>query len=104
MGAHLEVQNEQEVMQIRSRELQLENTEKLDNIIPIVETINDVDLNQIEASTSEIKEIVATNLEGQPNLEILLEEIRKANKSISSMKGQITKLSKEVKELSKEDK
>lgn len=104
MGAHLEVQDEQEVMQLRSRELQLENTEKLENIIPIVETINNVDLNQIETSTSEIKEMVSTNLEDQPNIEILLDEIKKANKNISIMKGQITKLSKEIKELSKEDK
>lgn len=104
MGAHIEVQDEQEVIQLRSRELQLENTEKLENIIPIVETINNVDLSQIETSTSEIKEMVSTNLEDQPNIEILLEEIKKTNKNISVMKGQITKLSKEIKELSKEDK
>ncbi len=102
MGIHLEVQDEQEVMQLRSRELQLENTEKLENIIPIVETINEVDLNKIETSTSEIKNIVSNNLEDQPDLQDILKEIQKINKNIGTVKSQITKLSKEVKEIAKQ--
>ena len=101
MGVNLEVQDEQEVMQLRSRELQLENTEKLENLIPIVETINDVDLNKIESSTSEIKDIVSTNLEDQPDLQDIFDELKKINKNISTVKSQITKLSKEVKDISK---
>lgn len=102
MGIHLEVQNEQEVIQLRSRELQLENTEKLENIMPIVETINEVDLNKIETSTSEIKNIVSSNLEDQPDLQDILNEIQKINKNIGTVKSQITKLSKEVKEIAKQ--
>lgn len=102
MGIHLEVQDEQEVMQLRSRELQLENTEKLENIIPIVETINEVDLNKIETSTFEIKNIVSNNLEDQPDLQDILKEIQKINKNIGTVKSQITKLSKEVKEIAKQ--
>lgn len=102
MGIHLEVQDEQEVMQLRSRELQLENTEKLENIMPIVETINEVDLNKIETSTSEIKNIVSNNLEDQPDLQDILKEIQKINKNIGTVKSQITKLSKEVKEIAKQ--
>lgn len=102
MGIHLEVQDEQEVMQLRSRELQLENTEKLENIMPIVETINEVDLNKIETSTSEIKNIVSSNLEDQPDLQDILNEIQKINKNIGTVKSQITKLSKEVKEIAKQ--
>ena len=102
MGIHLEVQNEQEVIQLRSRELQLENTEKLENIMPIVETINEVDLNKIETSTSEIKDIVSSNLEDQPDLQDILNEIQKINKNIGTVKSQITKLSKEVKEIAKQ--
>lgn len=101
MAVHLEVQDEQEVMQLRSRELQIENTNKLESIIPIVETINDVDLNKIETSTSEIKNIVSNNLEDQPDLQDILAEIQKINKNIGTVKSQITKLSKEVKEISK---
>lgn len=102
MGIHLEVQDEQEVIQLRSRELQLENTEKLENIMPIVETINEVDLNKIETSTSEIKNIVSNNLEDQPDLQDILKEIQKINKNIGTVKSQITKLSKEVKEIAKQ--
>ncbi len=102
MGIHLEVQNEQEVIQLRSRELQLENTEKLENIMPIVETINEVDLNKIETSTSEIKNIVSSNLEDQPDLQDILKEIQKINKNIGTVKSQVTKLSKEVKEIAKQ--
>lgn len=102
MGIHLEVQDEQEVIQLRSRELQLKNTEKLENIMPIVETINEVDLNKIETSTSEIKNIVSSNLEDQPDLQDILNEIQKINKNIGTIKSQITKLSKEVKEIAKQ--
>lgn len=102
MGIHLEVQDEQEVIQLRSRELQLENTEKLENIMPIVETINEVDLNKIETSTSEIKNIVSSNLEDQPDLQDILNEIQKINKNIGTVKSQITKLSKEIKEIAKQ--
>lgn len=102
MGIHLEVQDEQEVIQLRSRELQLENTEKLENIMPIVETINEVDLNKIETSTSEIKNIVSSNLEDQPDLQDILKEIQKINKNIGTVKSQVTKLSKEVKEIAKQ--
>ena len=99
MGVHLEVQDEREVIQLRSRELQMENTEKLDTLIPVVETINNVDLNKIENSTTEIKNIVSNNLEDQVNLDDILKEIQKVNKNVSSLKGQITKLNKKVEEI-----
>lgn len=101
MGKHIEVQEHREVMEIKSRELQRENTEKLNDIIPVVQAIDNVDLNQIESNTSEIKDIVAQNLEEQPNLEEVTEGIEKLSKSISSMKSQITKLSKTINELNK---
>ena len=79
MGEYIEVQEEQEVMQIRSRELQLESVEKLNDIVPVIENIDNVDLNKIE-------------------LDDILESIDKLNKNISSLKGQITKLSKKLEE------
>lgn len=99
MGVHLEVQDEREVIQLRSRELQMENTEKLDTLIPVVETINNVDLNKIENSTTEIKNIVSNNLEDQVDLDDILKEIQKVNKNVSSLKSQITKLNKKVEEI-----
>lgn len=102
MGVHLEVQREDEVMHLRSRELQMENTKKLNDIIPIVETINDINLNQIENDTSEIKDIVSKNLEEQPNLDELLESMDKLSKGLSSIKGQLTKLSKKMDDFNKQ--
>lgn len=96
MGVEIEVQEQGEFAQVKSRELQIENTEKLNNLIPIVETINEVNLSQIESNTNEIKNIVNDNLNDQPNLEDVLDAVDKLNKNISSLKGQVTKLSKKV--------
>lgn len=101
MGEHIEVQEHKEVMEIKSRELQQESVEKLNNIIPVIKTIDNVNLNQIESNTNEIKNIVAQNLEEQPNIDEIVDGINKLNKSMSSMKSQITKLSKTMNELNK---
>lgn len=99
MGIELETQTHEEVMQIKSRELQMDNTEKLNNIIPVVESIDEVNLPQIESDASDIKEIVIQNLEEQTNLDDIKDSIDKINKSISTVKGQVTKLSKKIDEL-----
>lgn len=96
MAEYIEVQENQEVMQIRSRELQLDSVEKLNNITPIIENIDNVNLNQIETDTSEIKSMIETNLDEQANLDDILDSVNKLNKNISSLKGQITKLSKKL--------
>ena len=88
-------------MQIRSRELQQDNTEKLDNLIPIVETINDTDFSKIESDTSEIKEIVIQNLEEQTNLDDIVESLNKVSNNISNLKGSVTKLSKKLESMNK---
>lgn len=98
MGVHIEVQNQEETMQIKSRELQMENTEKLNNILPVVENISDVNLVKIETDTSEIKNMVSQNLDEQIDLNDISDAIERINKNISGMKGQITKLSKKVDE------
>lgn len=96
MGVQIEVQDHTEVMQIKSRELQLENTEKLNNLTPIVESIGDVNLSQIESDASDIKNIVIQNLDEQTDLDEIHESIEKINKNISILKGQITKTSKKI--------
>lgn len=96
MGVQIEVQDHTEVMQLKSRELQLENTEKLNNLAPVIENINDVDLSQIESDTSDIKNIVIQNLDEQTNLDEICESIEKVNKNISTLKGQVTKTSKKI--------
>lgn len=96
MGVQIEVQDHTEVMQIKSRELQLENTEKLNNLTPIVESIGDVNLSQIESDASDIKNIVIQNLDEQTDLDEIHELIEKINKNISILKGQVTKASKKI--------
>lgn len=96
MGVQIEVQDHTEVMQIKSRELQLENTEKLNNLTPIVESIGDVNLSQIESDASDIKNIVVQNLDEQTDLDEIHESIEKINKNISILKGQVTKTSKKI--------
>lgn len=96
MGVQIEVQDHTEVMQIKSRELQLENTEKLNNLTPIVEGIGDVNLSQIESDASDIKNIVTQNLDEQTDLDEIHESIERINKNISTLKGQVTKTSKKI--------
>lgn len=100
MAIHLETQNEQEVIQVRSREIQLENTQKLNDIIPVINDIESADLQQIESNTSEIKDIVNKNLENQPDIVELYDLMNDLNKNLSNIKGQITKLSNKVTTLS----
>lgn len=99
MAEFLETQDEQEVLQVKSRELQLENTEKLNDILPVVENFNQVNLSQIEADTSDIKDIVTKNLDDQPDFTEVLDAVDKVSKSMSSLKGQITKLTKTITEM-----
>ena len=80
----------------------LHRIEEQKRLISEMKTINEVDLNKIETSTSEIKNIVSSNLEDQPDLQDILKEIQKINKNIGTVKSQITKLSKEVKEIAKQ--
>lgn len=100
MAIHIEAQEEQEVMQIRSRELQLESIQKMEEMVPIVDNINNIDFNQIESNTNEIKDMVTNNLESQPDISELLDTIKELSKNISTMKGQITKVSNKITELS----
>lgn len=101
MGIHIEAQYAEEVSQIKSRETQIENTKKLNNITPIIETLDDVNLSKIESDTSEIKDIVLQNLDEQTNLDDISQSLDQLNKNISTLKGQFTKLSNKIDETMK---
>lgn len=102
MGVHIEAQHNEEVIQIRSRELQLENTEKLEQIIPVVETIDEVDLPTIESNTHEIKDMLINNIDNQANLDDILDAINLSVKGITELKKANTRLSNTVKEMGKQ--
>jgi len=99
MGVHIEAQDDNEVKQIRSRELQLESVDKLNSMIPIVSTLDNIDLEKVEAQTNEIKNIVNQNLEEQPNIEEIVEQINALSKEIQSLKRSTSQLKKTLSEL-----
>lgn len=99
MAVHIEAQDNAELVQIRSRELQMENTEKLDNIIPIVETIDSVDLNTMESNTNEIKDMIVNNIDNQANLDDIAKELTKISKSMTELKKANTRLTNSLKEM-----
>ena len=101
MGVEIEGQSESEVKQIRSRELQLESVDKLNNMIPIVNTLDNIDLEKVESQTTEIKHIVSQNLEDQPNIEDIIEKINALNKEVKGLKKSTTQLKKTLTDLKK---
>lgn len=101
MGVEIEGQSESEVKQIRSRELQLESVDKLNNMIPIVNTLDNIDLEKVESQTTEIKNIVSQNLEDQPNIEDIMEKISVLSKEVKGLKKSTTQLKKTLTDLKK---
>lgn len=101
MGIEIEGQSESEVKQIRSRELQLESVDKLNNMIPIVSTLDNIDLEKVESQTTEIKNIVSQNLEDQPNIEDIMEKISVLSKEVKGLKKSTTQLKKTLTDLKK---
>lgn len=100
MAVHFEAQEEEEVVQIRSRELQLESIEKMEKMVPVVENIDSINFDKIESNTNEIKNMVTNNLEQQPDISELYNMIEDLSKNLSTIKGQITKVSNKITELS----
>lgn len=100
MAVHIEAQEKQEVMQVRSRELQLDSIQKMEEMVPTVENINNVDFDKIESDTNEIKDMIINNLDEQPDISELYELMKDFSKNLSTIKGQITKVSNKVTELS----
>lgn len=96
MGFELEAQDEIEFRQIRARELQLDNTDKLNQVS---DALSDVDLSSIESQTKEIKSLVITNLEEQTNLDDIFANINKIAQGISDIKRSQTNLNKKLNEL-----
>lgn len=96
MGVHIEAQDEEVLKQIRARETQMDNIEKLNNITEVVDNIN---LDGIESTTNEIRMMVTDNLEVQPNLDELLDSINKVAKGVSDIKRNQTNLNKKINDI-----
>lgn len=100
MGVHIEAQDHNEVMQVRSRELQMENTQKLNEIIPVVQSIDEVNLPQMENHTKEIKAMIVNNIDNQVDLDDINDNINRLSKQITEVKKSQTRLNNSLKTLS----
>lgn len=98
MGVEIEAQNKSEVMQLKTRELQQENVKKLNDIIPVVNDIENVDFQKIANDTSNIQDIVSQNLEDQVDLDKMYDAVMTISKGITEIKKSNTRLSNAVKE------
>lgn len=108
MGVHIEAQTNEEVNQIKTRELQQRNMRKLDNMIPVVENLENIDLGSIEENTHQIKRMVTNNLEDQTDLDKIAKKIDDIDKTVQEMKKNMNtiknknnQIAKELKEINK---
>lgn len=96
MAIEMEGQTSNEVEHIRTREVQKENIEKLNQVNDMVNNIN---IDGIEMDTKEIKDIVTNNLENQTNLDDLSKEISKISQGIIDIKRNQTNLNKKINDI-----
>lgn len=96
MGFEIEGQNHKEYQEIKSREQQMENTSKINQVIDMVDNIN---MDDIIQDTTTIKNIVVENLENQTNLDDVIDAINKVSRGITDIKRSQTNLNKKIKEL-----
>lgn len=96
MGFEIEGQNHKEYQEIKSREHQMENISKINQVIDMVDNIN---MDDIIQDTTTIKNIVVENLENQTNLDDVIDAINKVSKGITDIKRSQTNLNKKIKEL-----
>lgn len=96
MAVHFEAQDEDIYKQVRARETQLENIDKLDNI---TETVDNMNIDGIEANTNDIKVMVENNLENQTNIDDLADTLNKITQGISDIKRSQTNINKKINDL-----
>ena len=102
MGVHIEAQTDNEFKQIKARELQQENLAKLDRMVPVVENLENINLDVVENNTQAIKNVVMENLENQPNIDEVMEKIDGIEKKVQAIKKNITEIKKKNTQINKE--
>lgn len=96
MGIEIEGQSLETHQKIKNRELQQESIKKLNEVSDLVDNIN---IDNIELDTAEIKNMVYNNLENQTNIDDIAESIEKISKGISDIKRNQTNMNKKLNEL-----
>lgn len=96
MGVEFEPQTLEEKKQIRTREIQRESVDKLDQVTDLIDNIG---FDNIESDTQLIKEVVVNNLENQANNDDIYEKLEKISQGISDVKRSQTNLNKKINEI-----
>lgn len=96
MGVEFEAQNAEQKQQVRTREVQQESIEQLNQVTDMVSEIN---YDNIESDTQVIKEMVVNNLENQVNNDDIYDKLDKIAKSISDVKRNQTNLTKKINDI-----
>ena len=96
MAIEMEGQSANEAAHVRTREIQKENMEKLNDVTDMVNNIN---IDGIEMDTKTIKDIVVDNLENQANLDDMSDTLDKISQGITDIKRNQTNLNKKIKDI-----
>ena len=96
MAIEMEGQSANEAAHVRTREIQKENMEKLNDVTDMVNNIN---IDGIEMDTKTIKDIVVDNLENQANLDDMSNTLEKISQGITDIKRNQTNLNKKIKDI-----
>ena len=96
MGIEIEVQDDKEYKEIRSKELQLESVSKLNQVSDMVDNIN---IETVEQNTEVIKQMVINNLEKQANIDDIVDALGKVAQGISDIKRNQTNLTKKINQI-----
>ena len=96
MGVEFEAQTLEEKRQVRTRELQQESIEQLNQVTDMV---NDISFDNIESDTQMIKEVVVNNLENQVNNDDIYDKLDKIARSLSDVKRNQTNLTKKINDI-----
>lgn len=96
MGIEFEAQTKEEHQAIKTRELQQESVEQLNQVSDLV---NDINFDNIQQDSQVIRQIVTTNLENQVNNDDLDAKLDKIAQGISDVKRSQTNLNKKINEI-----
>jgi hypothetical protein len=96
MGFEIEAQDEIEYRQVRARELQIENVDKLNTIS---ETLDEIDLVSVEENTNDIKGMLVDNIDSQANLDDIYTAVNKIAQGVTDIKRNQTNLNKKINEI-----
>lgn len=96
MGIEIEGQTRDEHQQIKTREIQKESVEKLNQVNDMIDNIN---IDGVIQDTKVIKEVVMNNLENQTDIDDVSNDLTKVLQGIADIKRSQTNLNKKINEI-----